>query len=479
MPKSWCSARRAAVFLLLIFAPVFSQGFFPNHSFVEQYNDNLVESSAPISLPSDVENYTVTFSSPFQSAYVRILLEMPSVDNRVSNLHSPSLIWAWGAQPRAVYVDVGGCDIGHVSRIPVLDAAAGSPTFNGTVTFSLANKSSSIPARKRGKIPIPPDLWREISVLEGANSTPVLPALSVNVTGKFWVLFREDAYLCFSETPGPNSKGCRCGQQETKHMWLSTPEISDSRNWSVEIGRPFFFLLAPIAGEQLSFRPKLQVLVFSSHRPSQVSLLYNGRELNSTYRTLFNQTIGELGEMHVESNDTDIYGINISGSPPFLPSNISAPLSFANGTKFKRPSSLDASNTSYAYQYLIESNASLPVGKGNATIYFRNQFDDEYNKTWEVVVRDASAIVLSENVAQVQVVDADANRRNSSARAIQNSSDGGLFSSYYFEGNDSVRPSSAFASGYQASKEFPWQVAGALAIVLAGAWALRQASMGE
>ncbi len=447
-----------------------SASFYPEHSLVLEHNLNLTKAPREAALPPDVNASPATFGHPFSFAYVRVLEAMPSVDARVSDLHRPKILWVWGeSNGGSLKKTVPGCEDSEYTL-----TAAGNPQFFGTMFFSVQGRQYQQPTSS-ATVDVPAEFWKNISVKEGENSTPLLPDFTATVAGEIIVLYYYTEKVCSTQSdgvPGPGGgvggKGevCRC-DEKAEFRNISSGEISNSKTWQVEVGKPSFFMLLPIVAEQLSFRPKLQALAFSSRKPAQLTLLYNGGELNSSILALFELNESGFGHLHVVSQESRLYGKNLSGRPSVPQSGIAASLAAANGTKFLLPTSLDPSNSSYAYQYFLASNASLPAGEGNLTAYFVDMFDDEFNASFRISVRDLSQISLGNSSAQAVIIGPD----GLPYAYVQPRTQPRNFSTQFdFAGNSSVRPSSAIAQKFPQPAAIPLAILGPIALFALLLW---------
>lgn len=441
-------------------------------------------------MPIFAAHFEPSASSPFSAAYVRVLSAMPSLDGRISELHKPKLLWAWGVSYEpyvfSEYVPPQGWD--GCYRRTVSAHAAGPPVFVGAHTFSISGKSANSSAAGRLS-EVPADLWQNLAVEKGENGAPILPQLEFAVTGVVQMPYSVTRRVCrmsIQSQPGGMSEGCSC-QENSGTEIFSTPEISHSKNWSVELGAPHAIMLVPPAGEQLSISPRIGALVFSSHKAAQISILSDGGELNSTYFDVFSVQKGELGATAVASSESNTIGANLSTAPSAGQSGAHSPTKSNFSISFSNPSLLDEKNRSFAYQYYISTSSPLPSGTSNVRLYFRNEFDDEDYFGWDFLVRDASFIAQNQDgaamakvakpAASPQMPEDDFASMQISLKSApaEISGDGESFETVAFAGNSSARPAISFLQKTGGLAQIQTNFPAAIFAFLGALWLFRAA----
>ncbi|GEM_PF-4196051 len=471
MSKKILCALALALFIQFVCAQ--NTSYLPPHAQANENNLALSNSQKQDALPSYSQQFQPTITSPFPTAYVRALAAMPSVDGRVSEFHQPKILWAWGVsfvpQMHREYVPEKGWDGCYRETTSI--SSAGKPTFVGSASFVVAGKSASQPAGSTFT-GVPDALWKNLSVQRGENNSPILPALSFTISGHIEMPYSVVRTVCRMSRqmqPGGVSEGCSCEPLPAQTIRLRTPDLSHQRNWSIELGKPLGVLLLPVAGEQLSFRPKTGMLIFSSHKASQISLLSSGKELNTSYFSQFHALKGEAGELQVFSEDMRQYGQNFSGMPGIATAGFPSLMKSNSSTTYSNPFPLDRLNRSFAYQYYIEASSPFPAGKNNITIYFLSQFGDEELINWPFLARDASYVSVDGSITSV-------NAKAEKTPIPSSSAADGTVQKFHFAGNDSVRPSSAFLTENLKGMEFDSPLPFALLSFLGALWLFRQGS---
>jgi hypothetical protein len=392
--------------LLFLALALFAQdeSYFPQHAEVNAHNDALAKGGIRMnsSPPEGVEIIEPDFDNPFAYSYVRTLDAMPSVDSHVSEYHRPSVLWAWGASYKneyhKEYAPATGWD-GCYREISTLKSN-GTPKFSGTLEFEVQGRKFSIPANSPS-VEVPQELWQNLSVLEGNNSSVLFPNLTFSINGSVnapFLLSQTICHLQISTQPGGISEGCLCEQFADKKVNISSGPLFNSKQWQIETGNPLAIMLSPQGGEQLSYRPKFQALIFSSHRISQISLLLNGSLSNSSYLYKFGIKEGELGDESVVSYVTDEYGTNITETTLPL-SEIPSAIRVLWGEKYALPKSFDILNRSFGYQYFFDSNVSFQPGNNQVSLMFRNHFGDASWQNFQFLVRDGAFVSISGNAS--------------------------------------------------------------------------------
>jgi len=378
------------ILLSLSFAPLFAQSAsFPNHTAIYRANSALASTEPQGWRPISISSTTPTIEQPFYWAWFSLSPASPSVDSHISNLHPPSFFWLWGeshkSSLRSEYVIDSECGISYAQ----LDEA-GKARLSGEVVWSLENETAVRELTPDSANPLTNPLslsaWSSASVREGPNLTSIFSKFNINFRGLVIVPYQrtEMRHYLVELTDSFGNRIEKCETDFSSRILDYSYAVGSARSYEVENGALLSVKISPADGEQLSFGSALRRVDISSRRPHMMEVKANHSAISTTHYADYSYLREETGFLFIsrqERNATTKWG-QPEVSAPFASSL------HANSTSlFLRPTSLDAQNNSFAYQYHSLLTYPFPLGLSNVTLAWQDDFGDVWNASWILMAR--------------------------------------------------------------------------------------------
>ncbi len=367
----------------------------PDHAGARAANLALVPLLNPSPVqPPDVLAQPTSIEHPFSYAYFRVLGASPSVDGRISDLHPPTLFWAWGEKhsPHETYSQVGECSISEWEI-----GQNGSAWLNGTMTWSLDGRDYAQRIENGSMNPlamnVPAAAWANLTVRRAADGLPVLPNLTMSFEGVVGVQYHHREKV--ENSGGGHDQGgitnihsCGPGEEKIEQRNYTIP-VRFNRTYGIESGEPLLALLQPADLEQMRYAPRLETAALLARRPRRE---WMGAGDHTWAQANFSQYYAQKDEF----NFTNIRRLPADGDSTQYATSGDGVQAFANSTyAYLRPEALDEQNRSFAWQYymLVKTDEeALPAGSANATLVIEDDFGDGWSRLWVIRTRQGCGI---------------------------------------------------------------------------------------
>lgn len=276
---------------------------------VMEHNNDLVEDMLPFheNFGSVPEN-----EGPVIFSDLRILSVDPSIDNHVSNLHIPIVIWGWGEKHLDKYEESWEetcCDHEYTHKIiwesdgePYLSDAKMVFEFeginrslglittryyydNGTeitdlselnITGNLSDdvlENLSIRVEHELNDPVEVPFTTEELDINPDNRTPDLPKLTIKLSGTINFPYkRREVY----KVERWNDEGCSCESEVDDENVIIKKRLSDQRTYYVENHNLTGFLAKPVTHEMSYLTSNLEYFLFGNRFPQKIVYSVDG-----------------------------------------------------------------------------------------------------------------------------------------------------------------------------------------------------------
>lgn len=382
----------------------------PPHAEVLAHNQQAAASLSHDFKPSWVSEHAPSVEQPITWAYLYLGPASPSVSGRVSSLHPPAVFWTWGEHHES-HVEEN-----HTSGPPCneeLKTTLSNPTtpvLTGVMTWSAGTQNISVPYEAQSANPVASPLssaaWLDenLPTIQGPNQSSVLPPLTISFDGYVLVNYTRSS----ESVVATFDKGVlTCLLHPTIDNFTASRRVTASRNWSIEHGEPLFMRLEPADGEQLSLHPNARLLTLANRNPQHLSIFLNSTLLAASRFSRYDIASDEFGFESVQRLDIE----PMAEWAVSILSDTSTYLLNANSTfLYLLPTALDEQNRSFAWQFSQFLRYPLPLGVSALGLKMEDDFNDQWNITWQMRTRSASGIGgLESQTASLNLLDARAN----------------------------------------------------------------------
>ena len=260
----------------------------------------------------------------FSVADARIVNLIPQVGNATSDLSNASALWSWSADfPKDARFSIRGdvrCPAGEI-----LYFAPSHQSLSGTLSYSYGNSTETLAISSNGANPISLNL--SAGKLTDADFLQPLAPLSMFLSATITVYysFAKNAYS-YSCSSMDGYTGCGCEMDYSTGVRTFKRSVSDTRNFSVEVGPNSLLWLNPPLSSRLSGNGTGKMALFARRLPANISLVFQGKEIASVQPYSFSAGAGPCGEAIVDrgfSPSKEIStGVSINTSAPIFPSQL-------------------------------------------------------------------------------------------------------------------------------------------------------------
>jgi len=307
----------------------------------------------------------------FSVADARIVSLIPQVGNATADLPNASVVWSWSAdfpkEARFPILDDDRCPEGEIRYF-----APSAPSLAGELSYSYGNSNETIALSSDGKNPAP--LGLGAGKLSEADFLQPFARLSLALNASISVDYSfsksSHSYGCTSIN---GYVACGCERNYAQGIRTFARNVSDARNFSVEVGPNSLLWLNPPLSSRLSGAENGKMVLFARRLPADISLVFRGREIASVRPYSFSTMAGPCGQAVVER--------------VFSPSGRgSTEASIRRGGPIF-PSQLVEKDASYIPFYL-EFPWRAEAGKANFTVICEDAFQGRQNFSREFYVRE-------------------------------------------------------------------------------------------
>ncbi|MFA6907890.1 MAG: hypothetical protein WC263_03610 [Candidatus Micrarchaeia archaeon] len=311
-----------------------------------------------------------TADSPFSVADARVVSLIPQAGNATTDLANTSALWSWSASfpPEARFSirEDERCPAGEIRYF-----SPSPPSLSGTLSYSYGNSTETLALSSAGPNPAPLSL--PSAKLADADFLQPFAALSISLSARIFVSysFAKSGYSYRCSSVG-EYVGCGCEMAYGSGIRTFAQEVSDARNFSVEVGPDSILWLNPPLSSRLAGGGDGKVALFVRRVPANISLFFRGREIASVQPYSFPTGAGPCGEAAVGRE--------------FSPSQGASSGIFMNASGPIFPSQLVGKNASYVPFYL-QFPWQAEAGKANFTVILEDAFSNRQNFSREFFVR--------------------------------------------------------------------------------------------
>lgn len=397
--ESWASSRLCFFLFTSLFLSALSSAEpldSPQHADTLAHNLQVISALPHDTKPSWVSEDVPSVGQPITWAYLYLGPAAPSVSGRVSSLHPPAVFWAWGEHHESHVEESNPSGPPCNGVITTTLNNPSEPVLRGVITWSAGNQSVSA-AHPDSSInpaasPLPPAAWLDenLPTGEGGSMAPILPPLNVSFDGYAQVDYIRSRYF-LRPTYDINGNFAGCVPDSLVESFTASRRVTASRSWSIEHGEPFFMRLEPADGEQLSLHPNARLLTLTNRNPQHLFIFLNNTLLAASRFSRYQTDSDEFGFESVQRIDiTPVAEWSVQLPSPADPSSY---LLNTNSTfLYLLPTALDGQNRSFAWQFHQFLRYPLPLGVSALGLKMEDDFNDQWNTTWQMRTRSASGI---------------------------------------------------------------------------------------